>query len=309
MNWRTKAAIQRAISRLPFGRETVYYAVQRNFGNLRNPEPITDFLRHAANIFHEIEKAGTSIQGARVFEFGTGPRINMPLAFYLAGAASVTTVDLHPVLKPSLVMRDVKQLNKYRGLVSDALRVNTEKLMSRIDRISAAKTFQDLCDITQLNYLAPCDAANTALDPGSFDIHFSYTVCEHIPSSHLLNILVEAGRLISGNGICAHLIDLSDHFSHGNGNSLSPINFLQFSEAEWSRINASRFGYQNRLREPDYQAVYRTAGHQIVTWDRGVHPQALADLRDGLRLAPEFQNLEEDVLATTTVLAITRRGL
>jgi hypothetical protein len=28
-----------------------------------------------------------------------------------------------------------------------------------------------------------------------------------------------------------------------------------------------------------------------------------------LRLAPEFQNLEEDVLATTTVLAITRRGL
>lgn len=308
MNWRTKAAIQRVISRLPIGRETLYYAVQRTFGNLRNPEPITDSLRHAADIFREIEKAGTPIEGARVFEFGTGHRINMPIAFYLAGAASVTTVDLYSVLKPSLVMRDVKQLTRHRGLVFGALRVDTEKLMSRIERISAATTFQDLCNIAQLNYLAPLDAANTALDPGSFDIHFSYTVCEHIPASDLVDILVEARRLISDNGVCAHLIDLSDHFSHGNGNGLSPINFLQFSDAEWSRINPSRFGYQNRLREPDYQTVYRAAGHEIVIWDRGVHPQALADLRAGLRPAPEFQNLEEDVLATTTVLAITRRG-
>jgi len=308
MNWRTKAAIQRAISRLPFGRESVYYALQRNFGNLRNPEPITDSLRYAADIFREIEKAGTPIQGARVFEFGTGHRINMPLAFYLAGAASVTTVDLYPVLKPSLVMKDVKELKQYRGLVLEALHVDSEKVMSRIERIAAAETFQDLCNMIQLNYLAPCDAANTALDADSFDIHFSYTVCEHIPASDMVNILVEAGRLVSDNGVCAHHIDLSDHFSHGNGNSLSPINFLQFSEAEWSRIGPSRFGYQNRLREPDYQAAYRTAGHQILTWKRGVHPQALADLRGGLRLAPEFQNLEEAVLATTAVLAITRRG-
>jgi len=308
MNWRTKAAIQRAISRLPFGRETVYYALQRGFGNLRNPEPIIDSLRYAADIFREIEKAGTPIQRARVFEFGTGHRINMPLAFYLAGAASVTTVDLYPVLKPSLVMEDVKQLKEHRDLVSDTLHVDTEKVISRIERIAAAKTFQDLCNIIQLTYLAPCDAANTALDAGSFDIHFSYTVCEHIAASDMVDILVEAGRLVSDNGVCAHHIDLSDHFSHGNGNSLSPINFLQFSEAEWSRIGPSRFGYQNRLREPDYQAAYRTAGHQILTWKRGVHPQALADLRGGLRLAPEFQNLEEDVLATTAVLAITRRG-
>lgn len=104
-------------------------------------------------------------------------------------------------------------------------------------------------------YLAPADAANIDLPDASVDYHISTTVFEHIPGEDIKRILKEAKRILKGNGIAIHFIDLSDHFQHQD-ESITSINFLRYSEKEWERIAGNEFAYCNRLRASDYIAVF-----------------------------------------------------
>ena len=56
---------------------------------------------------------------------------------------------------------------------------------------------------------------------------------------------------VKPTGLLLHMVDHSDHFSHADS-SLSPIHFLQFSDAQWQRYAENRYSYVNRLREDDY---------------------------------------------------------
>lgn len=63
-------------------------------------------------------------------------------------------------------------------------------------------------------------------------------------------------------GITTHSIDYSDHFARSDA-SLSRLNFLRYSDAEWRRFS-SRKQYVNRLRHSDYLRMFREAGFKIV---------------------------------------------
>jgi hypothetical protein len=104
MNWKIKAAVQNACAALPVGREHVYFGIQKLFGDVvRKPDPL-QMMQGAAELTGLLEKAGRPVAGVRVFEVGTGRRIDMPLGLFLAGAKSVTTVDLQRYLRPELVL-------------------------------------------------------------------------------------------------------------------------------------------------------------------------------------------------------------
>lgn len=308
MNWRTKAAIQRAISRLPVGSEQVYYQLQRRFGNLRNPEsPLAMFCEAAAPIFAELRDYGCPVEGARVLEVGTGHRVHMPLAFYLAGASSIVTVDLHPILKPDLVMQSVAELTAHQGEITRLFQsiADPEAVAQRLRNLAEARSFPELAAIMRLQYLSPADAAATDLPDRSVDIHFSHTVFEHIPRQVLVSILREASRLVTKSGLICHHIDLSDHFSHADP-SIGRINFLKFSSEQWRGIDNDRFGYQNRLRADDYAEIYKEAGQRILKWIDVVDPIALESVSNGFPLAPEYQGIEASRLCTVVLRVISR---
>jgi SAM-dependent methyltransferase len=308
VNWRTKAAIQRALSRLPIGSEETYYQLQRRFGNLRRPEsPLSMFRDAAAPIFAELRDYGCPVEGARVLEVGTGHRIHMPLAFYLAGAGSIVTLDLHPILKRDLVMQAVAELIEHQDEVARLFQsiANPEAVSRRLSKLADARSFQELASIMRLEYLSPADATATKLPDHSVDIHFSYTVFEHIPGPVLVSILREASRVVTASGLICHHIDLSDHYSHADP-SIGKINFLKFSSEQWSSIDNDRFGYQNRLRADDYASIYKEAGQRILKWIDAVDPVALEEVRNGFPLAPEYQGIEASRLCTVVVRVISQ---
>ncbi len=308
MNWRTKAAIQRALSRLPIGNEDIYYQLQRRFGNLRNPEsPLAMFRDAAAPIFAELRDYGCPVSGARVLEVGTGHRVHMPLAFYLAGAGSIITLDLHPILKPDLVMQTVAELAEHEGEVARLFQsiAEPDAVSGRLRRLAEARSFTELAGIMRLEYLSPADATATNLPDHSVDIHFSHTVFEHIPGQVLVSILREASRVVTKSGLICHHIDLSDHFSHADP-SISKINFLKFSSEQWRSIDNDRFGYQNRLRADDYAEIYKKAGQRILKWIDVVDPIALGAVTNGFPLAPEYRGIEASRLCTVVVRVISQ---
>ena len=70
-------------------------------------------------------------------------------------------------------------------------------------------------------------------------------------------LLAECRRLLRPDGAFSSRIDLSDHFAHFD-RSLSPYNFLRYSDRAWGLANSSLL-HQNRLRRPDYVRIAELA--------------------------------------------------
>lgn len=300
MHWRRKSAIQRACAWLPIGKEQFYFQLQRRFGQLSRPHDPSWLLSEAVRLSSVLEKAGSPIEGSRVMEIGTGWRIDMPIGFFLCGAKSVVTVDLHRYLKPDLAMDTVRFLRENRETSRQVFSSMWEcsAFQERLQRLEQVTSFSELQEVAKIEYLAPCDAANPGLPDGSIDVQVSYTVFEHIPGPVLLNILKAANRLLSPKGLTLHHVDLSDHFAHDDP-SISLINFLQFSDEEWRKLGGNQFAYHNRLRIEDYKRIYAEAGHRILQWQERVDSRSLQELQNGFPLHEQYRQQPFQMLSTT----------
>jgi SAM-dependent methyltransferase len=307
VNWKVKAAIQRACASLPVGREGVYYSLQRTFGLLRDPDRPLMMQAAAALMLGELREQGFDLRGKRVMEIGTGWRIDMPIAFYLCGARSVVTYDLRRHLKPSLVMAAVARLARHRPTLVDTFRcfADPAEIGARLTALSRAADVREVFRLAGIDYRAPADATRTDLPARSIDLHMSFTVLQHIPYDPLVGMLREATRVLADGGVACHHIDLSDQFARGDP-SISRGNFLRFSDAEWSAYGANQFAYHNRLRAPDYERAYRDAGHDVLSWATEIDERSRRELENGFPLAERFRGLSVEQLATDTIRAISR---
>ena len=304
MNWKLKSLVQRVCAALPVGQEGAYFLIQRTLGRLRHPPEPWENLRAAAEIATELP---WSLEGMRVMEVGTGRRVDMPLAFYLLGAAHVHTFDLYRYLREEFVWAAVGAFVRQREKVHEALGalVPTEVLDRRLTALASAPSVRDVLRVSGIQYHAPADAAKTGLPDGSIDLHFSYTVFEHIPGEVLRSILREASRVVAPQGVACHHIDPSDHFAHADA-SINFVNFLRYGEAEFARYNNNQFAYHNRLRVTDYRQLYADVGHEVLKWITSRDERSLRDLAAGFPVAAPFGGLSHEDLATTVVRSISR---
>ncbi len=289
---------------LPAGREQAYFMLQSLFGDIMGkPDPFS-MLEAGAEIVADFRAAGGAIEGARCMEVGTGRRLDLPLALWLSGAAEVATFDLNRRLRPELVMRAVGMLLADRERVVRAL--GAEIAGERLARLEAVRNFAELLELTRIRYVAPGDAARTDLASRSIDLHFSYTVFEHIPLGIIRDILAEGARLLSPVGAAIHHVDISDHFAHDDANIL-PINFLRYSQPEWDRWADNQFAYHNRARASEYRPVYEEAGHEIIGWRVWGDEKCVEAVRGGgFRLDSRYQQASDDDLRTLVVRITSR---
>ncbi|RDS83657.1 hypothetical protein DWU98_04815 [Dyella monticola] len=302
MRWKTKATLQNAVSRLPSESSyATYYWLQRHFGGLRHINPVAR-LRAGIETWRQIERLGRDPLNKIFFEVGTGRVPMTPLAYWLMGAKRVITIDLNPYLKAELT----RECLQYIADHAEEIRTLFGRLLNR-NRFEALLYLQrqhdfdlhnalDLCHIV---YMAPGDAARTGLDPSTIDFHTSFNVFEHIPREVLLAILAEGNRIISDTGLFVHRVDYSDHFSHSD-TRISPINFLQYSDAQWNRYAGNRYMYMNRLRHDDFLALFASVRHTILATEPTIDTPSLRLLRDGqLSVDVRFGVKTNEVLATT----------
>lgn len=301
MNWRVKSRIQNALAVLPAASShAAYYWVQRHFGGLRRVNPFRG-LRAGLVVLDWIEWAGRSPVESAFLEVGTGRRINMPLAFWLAGSRSVTTVDLNPYLKEELIREDLDYVGKHRDEVRQlfAGRIHADRFDKLLKFTSSHWRIADLLDFCCFEYRAPADASKLPLPDASVDYHVSCEVFEHIASDSLRAILAEARRVLKADGLCIHRIDYSDHFSHSDP-QISAINFLQFSDDEWDGLAGNRYMYMNRLRIDDFYRLFDDAGLQVLATESDEDPSLLEYLCSGsLTLDAAFAGKSDKALCTT----------
>jgi hypothetical protein len=296
MTWKTKARITRTCAQLP-GAERWYRLIQAHFGRLKgNPE---SRLAATLEMVALLRKHELPLQG-RYMEVGTGHVPVVPLGLFLAGARDTWTFDLNRRLDPEMTLRALAWIAEHEDYVASTFApfVNDSEVRTRLRRLRGITDLTRLLEAARIHYAAPADAAKTGLPDHSIDCHFSVTTLEHITPGTVGGIFREARRVLAADGVALHFIDPSDHFAHTD-KSISQINFLRFTEAEWQRIAGNRFAYCNRLRASDYARVFSEAELNIADEQRVVDPHSVALLQQAFPVDMRFIGYAETDLCTT----------
>lgn len=224
----------------------------------------------------------------RILEFGAGKNLVQNLFLSRLNLDQVV-VDLKPMV-------DLEQVNTaVRGL--EALGIHLPGPIDSLDELESTYG---------IRYLAPADMRETGFETASFDAVISTNTLEHIPTDSIASIWRESARLLRPGGIVSAKIDYSDHYAHTDSR-ISPLNYLQFSEAQWARYNHDNH-YQNRLRHQHHLRLLTDAGFEIL--HESVNDERSAD---GLTLRLELLTgdatdfyLDGYVIARTPHLATNR---
>jgi len=307
MKWQYKAKIMKIMSNIPMG-GALYKFLQKKFGRLTS-DPIPN-IKKQIEISNWLHKYNNLIEGKTFFEVGTGHNAIVPVGFFLSGAKRVVTVDLYRRLDYNIMKNSLFYLVKNRHLLESLYSniTNSNMFNERLDLLSKYwSTPQQFIKMANIKYLAPADAANTNLLNNSIDYHISTNTLEHISYEVIRNIFIEAKRILKDNGIAIHFIDMSDHFQHQD-NSISRINFLRFSDNDWTNIAGNQFAYCNRLIASNYLNLFNEIGFDIIHMEKGIDENSMNKIKDGFKVNEKFNSYKlEDICTTSLKIMLKKR--
>lgn len=236
-----------------------------------------------------LRRAGVTLAGTTVLEFGSGWLPLIPMLFHLAGAGRLILTDVERLMDARTIARAHAHLAGRIDAIAAALEAPREALLARLGRFAP-------------DYRAPWDPA--AEPAASVDLVISRATFEHVPAEALRAFLAEFRRILRPGGATCHLIDNSDHWEHTD-KSLSRVEFLRYEENDrlWRLAQLNTQGFQNRLRHSDYQALLAEAGFRVVLAEGVPDPKCLEDLRR-LPLAGRFRGRPAEDLAILTSLFV-----
>ncbi len=304
MNWKLKALIQNIVNLLPNTlSQSSYYHIQRKYGGLKKANPESRFVA-AIEIKKLVELSERKYEG-KVYELGTGRRLNIPIANYLMGIDETVTVDLNNYLKEELVKEDInfilKNLDKVKSIFGEHLKQERWLLLLSFLKNTPLWSLIDLMKFCNIIYLPNQDAATINYPKNYFDYSTSFTVLEHIPSDEIIKIFDKMVDVVSDQGLLIHCIDYSDHFEHSDTN-ISSINFLKYSNFFWSIVADNKFMYMNRMRFDDFDCLFKNNGIHVLSC-QNIHDDSvtnmLTDPKFRSSLNSKFSIKSDDVLSTT----------
>lgn len=305
--WILKTTAQRVISWLPWSyrwNELLQKYVTK--GLQLRPADFEGKLDCCRTHWEHYQSFSSKAKAAPIaIELGTGWFPIVPVALYLCGAESVTTYDLAPLLRPAALRQTLAFFSEYdrHGRLPARLPGFRPERMDRLRQVLAdADSATPAALLAQLNiHTRIGDARSTGLPAGSVDLVFSTVVFEHVPRDVLAGLFTEFRRVSSPHAVMSHYIGLKDQYANFDP-SLSPFNFLKYSERQWRWLN-NRMIPLTRLRIPEYRRLHVEAGYRIV---REVNTSGTMEDLQRIRLAPEFEKYSQsDLLVLFSWLAST----
>ena len=188
----------------------------------------------------EVDKLGLSFRKKTIVEIGSGW---LPIAPYLLlfkhQAARVLTIDNNRHYRDA----DIGRLNRY---FEERFEVSFPEGRSLHPAVS---------------YFPLTNLLDHPIGHGTTQVVISRNVLEHVTPADLEAMHRKAYSFLEKDSFIIHQISPSDHRAYSDKN-LSLWDFLQYAPEEWDRIQ-TRFDYHNRLRLPQYLAVFKKCGFEV----------------------------------------------
>lgn len=263
--WVLKAVVQKSISLLPY-KHRINYLFQKYVtkGVQLSSLYFEDRLIHLKEHLHFFQKYKGDLAKCETLELGTGWYPVVPIGLFLAGAKCMFTVDISALMNKANLYLTLERYLEWEqaGTLQPYLTPIPERLEKARQLLAEAHHLSLEESLSQLNltYLIK-DARQLDIADNSIQLITSNNTFEHIYPQILREILLEFKRILAGDGVMSHFIDMSDHFAHLDSN-ISIYHFLRFSEQNWKWID-NDVQPQNRWRLEQYRQVYQELGIKI----------------------------------------------
>ena len=295
MNWKIKALALAILSRVPTGKRA-YLALQAALGTNRlQPE---EALSRVMNVVEIIREGGGDPCRGRHLEIGTGWWPLLPILLHLIGAERIITIDVNPWLTEARALEALRVFEAYTHIISFKLQIPEDRIVERLREVTAkSRNLDTLLRALNMSYVCPGDAGNTKLPADSIDFVCSSNVLEHMRPEVISAMHRESLRLLRQGGMVVHRFNPADHYSH-NDSSITSVNFLKFSKAQWYWIGGSGLAYHNRLRCSQQRRMLEDAGFSVILSRVRLDQRALMALENReLNVHPDFAGMALDDLA------------
>ena len=306
MNWKHKALIQKILGHMPWG-DFLHYQLQRKAGGLKDvSSECRSKIEDWRIMMGHLCSVGVVPEESRFMEIGTGWYPTFPFCLYLLGAKSIQTFDLNPHLKKDLTQQCINEIGRNLNYIKE-FSSNPELVESRYQQLSKAIGGSlNLSELTNgvIKYSAPADATKTDLDAGGVDVVFSNSVLEHVPGDIIDEMMKEAYRVLSIDGVMFHSVNCGDHYAYVDS-SINQLNYLQFSSAEWKRYT-NAFLYQNRIRAKEFVLMAKSHGFNIEIDTSNPLEERLQQLK-ALNVSADFREYTDLELCLTTIDFLGRK--
>lgn len=241
-----------------------------------------------------------------LLELGTGWYPTVPLSFWLCGVSNIVTIDIQPVLRREFFRATCESFiaSGESGELTQALPWVKEDRVSLLRRVAdrEAPPAQLLAELGIKAVVK--DARETGLESGSIDFFWSNGVLYEIPEGILTSIFAEFSRVASPTAVMSHYVLMKDPYADFDL-SITPFNFLKYSDWTWNLLFNSPLQSNNRLRISDYRRIHESARFRIVYEH---HERGLPADLDKIALAKRFQDYSRDELLITRSWIVSAVG-
>jgi cyclopropane fatty-acyl-phospholipid synthase-like methyltransferase len=235
--------------------------------------------------------------GDRLLELGTGWMHWYALYAYLFFDLQLTGMDIW----------DNRQ---FAGLIATARKLRpvliergeSAETIAKLDRIVAARNWEELYESTGFRYVIHPKGALTEFPDRSFELVMSFHVLEHVPRGGVETLLQDMYRVLEPGGCSIHQIGIDDHLAHYD-HKASKKQYLQYSDRVWRTFFENELQYINRLQASEWEQRFAAAGFELI--DRiAARPEM-----DALRVHPQFRHLPREDFDCTALTLVHRKPL
>ena len=118
----------------------------------------------------------------------------------------------------------------------------------------------------------------------------------------------ESERILRPGGLAVHRCNPEDHFADVD-ETISSINFLQYSKRRWHWIGGSGLAFHNRLRAVQHRRMLEASGMETVICRYRICERAVKLLQTGgLHLDEDFTGFSTKDLAADYMWSVHRKG-
>ncbi|WHZ15115.1 MAG: Adenine-specific methyltransferase [Nitrospira sp.] len=247
--WWVKMAGRIAPSRLPCGYNFWHRLGVFEHGRMEDPSyAFQVFTRH----FNKV-RATKRPEEIVALELGPGDSLFSAVIASAVGVSASYLIDVGDFA--------VKDLKKYAEMASFVRRQGLPA--PPVERVTSIGDLLPLCRAT---YGSSGLSSLRAIPSRSVDFIWSQAVLQSVRRAELLDTMRELRRVLKDDGLCSHVVDLSDLF-------VKELHHLRFRDSIWESDAVARCGfYANRLRYSDMLTVFRRAGFKVTVvavkrWD------------------------------------------
>lgn len=234
-----------------------------------------------------LQKNGLSIKDKNIIEIGSGWAPIFPyFLLYFGGARLVMTYDLNEHFSK----KNIDRLNEIFHFEYDV-----KPIVEKYGSYSLPKS---------VVYYPETNVIDANLPEA--DLVFSRFVLEHVTPGDIELMHKKFKKELRKGSTIVHFISPSDHRAYVDPN-LSLQDFLQYSEYEW-RKKQTRFDYHNRLRLPQFLAIFKAAGMEVVDLQYdSAHPDSSAYLKfKKVRVHEDFKVFSDEQLTAGSINVILK---